>query len=345
MQPRTPRLRFKFAMAALGGLLAAASSPAHAAVDVLSAQSVKDQFVVEREGKTYLVVDRIEWELIIDPEDPALSRLGDGLFHPMSFSLVRDAITALDRVGRAVRGQVFILPYPRRANLKSSCEGGAIYLSPGIREVAPEHVHSTTAHEVGHLFQRSHAPEGSRAWEEYLDRRGLRGNRFSENAAHRDRPREIFAEDVRFLFGSALARTSGTIENPDLPIPTEVPGLEEWFDELARSPFSLAFPADERGVETFPNPFRPQDRTTIAFERSLEDAPPLGVPGASPHAVVVDLSGRRVRTLSGAAGAGARAMFQWDGRADDGAFVTAGVYFVQWLENPAAQSARVQLLR
>jgi hypothetical protein len=279
--------------------------------------------------------------MITDPNDPVLSTLGDGAFHPMSLAAVEDAVSATATIAANLSGRVLILPYPRRDNLKSSCEGNLVLLSPGIQEVAPVHVHATTIHEIGHLFQRMHAPEGSIAWEKYLDLRGLRDSRFSDTSAHRDRPREIFAEDFRFLFGSPLATSSGSIENPNLPLPSEVPGLKEWMMEISRR--SLP-PSRETLLlnEAYPNPTRRGQSTEIRFSAaSVREAEPAPV-GQSSRALVVDLSGRRVRELSSA---GTASRFVWDGRTDGCAEVSAGVYFVRWMNHPQTPAVRVHVLR
>ncbi len=319
-------------------LLALAPAPARASIEIVSHPGVLERFVTERDGLTFLEIDGMSWELVTDPSDPAISKLGDGSFHPMSPVVVREAIQGMDRTTLSIEGRVLILPYPRRANLKSSCEENVVLLSPGIREVAPEHIHATTIHEIGHLVQRSFAREGSAAWEQYLDRRKLRDTRYSQGAIHRDRPREIFAEDFRYLFGTSLAKSSGSIENPELPLPSAVPGLEAWFEELLRTPRSEGV-GDTRGARAFPNPFGRSGPSTIAFA-SLGPAVSVG----ASFATIVDLAGRRVRTLSGAPDdLGSGATFQWDGRDDEGAFLPTGTYFVRCSGTP--ETARVLFLR
>lgn len=341
---------FAFAIGAL--LFTCGADAARASVDILSPQAVENRFIIERNDKKFLLVGRVEWELVTNPRDPALSHLGDGSFHPMSPLLVREAVASLDRSGRALQGTILILPYPRRANLKSSCENGVIFLSPGIREVAPEHVHATTIHELGHLAQRTFAPEGSRNWEEYLQLRDLQRSPFAPDAEHKNRPREIFAEDFRALFGSPLAVSSGSIENPDLPYPTTVPGLREWFEKMLESPMSRAIEDTRSQPIAFPNPFRPSATTTIAFVDELPAAIDdlefsAAETFASPLAAeVFDLAGRRVRVLPGEEPSHqATHRFLWDGRGEDGTPVTSGVYFVRLAGNPKAGTARVQVLR
>lgn len=320
---------------AIALVLASAAGPARAAVTVHDPRDVASRWIVAAtDGAVLDVADR-RWELVTDPSDPAISTLGDGAFHPMSVPEVRRALQDLERITERLDGRLLVLPYPRREVLKSSCEGDAIFLSPGIREVGAAHVHSTVAHEVGHLFQHQRVPEGSAAWTEYLILRGLAGGRFTETALHRDRPREIFAEDFRRLLGGALA--GGPHENADLPAPEDVPGLRDWFERIV----ALAPPRDDAAATaTFPNPFS----AASAGELEIRFGSPGG-PGPA-TADVYDLAGRRVRVLSaeGETGQGAR-IFRWDGRDAGGARVGSGFYFVRWRENPAAGTARVQILR
>ncbi|HET9886440.1 MAG TPA: hypothetical protein VFR10_02915 [bacterium] len=314
--------------------------PAHAALEVVADESVSERFLQTQDGETYLRIDDREWTMITDPHDPSISSLGDGEFHPMSVALVNDALSFIDPLCGKLDGRVLVLPYPRRDNLKSSCEGNLVLLSPGIQEVAPEHVQATTIHEIGHLFQHTYAPEGSIAWEHYLDVRGLRDARFADTAAHRDRPREIFAEDFRSLFGTALATASGSIENPDLLLPSQVPGLREWMSELSRRPLP---PVRENALvyEVFPNPARRGELTEIRFSGDASAFTPASAAAAS-RAWVLDLSGRRVRELRSS---GAPSRFVWDGTTEEATAVSAGVYFVRWIDHPQAPAARVHVLR
>jgi hypothetical protein len=319
----------------------AAAIPAQAALEVMSHDVVADRFLEQKEGGLYLSVEDREWEMITDPNDAALSTLGDGAFHPMSLAVVEDAVSVMGPIAANLSGRVLILPYPRRENLKSSCEGNLVLLSPGIQEVAPEHVHATTIHEIGHLFQRMHAPEGSIAWEKYLDLRGLRDPRYSNTSVHRDRPREIFAEDFRFLFGSALATSSGSIENPDLPLPSQVPGLKEWMMEISRR----ALPPSRESLllnEAYPNPTRRGQSTEILFSGASFRGTEPASGGESSRALVLDLSGRRVRELTSS---GAPSRFVWDGKTDSSSEVSAGVYFVRWMNSPQTPAVRVHVLR
>jgi len=312
-------------------LVLAPAGPTGAGVTVHAPEDVAERWIVATDESAVLTVGGQEWSLITDPADPSISTLGDGAFHPMSVQEVEAALRDLGAAGVRAEGRILILPYPRRDHLKSSCENGTIFLTPGIREVHPAHVHATVVHETGHLIQRRLLPEGSASWTEYRELRGLESDRYVETARHRDRPREIFAEDFRVLRGGPLAR--GPHENGDLPDPRGVPGLEAWLERVLTEGDAAAPP------ESFPNPFSTArgDEMEIRFRR----AGPAG-PGT---ADVFDVAGRRVRILTSTVmdGDGGRT-FRWNGRDPAGIRTASGFYFVRWRENPGAGIARVQIL-
>jgi hypothetical protein len=317
-------------------LIAAPVGPARAEVTVHGPEEVAERWIVPGEDGLLLAVGARRWSLVTSATDPAVSTLGDGSFHPMSVAEVEDALRALGRWTDRAGGRVLVLPFPRRETLRSSCEEGVIYLSPGIREVHPAHVHSTVVHEVGHLLQGAAAPERSAAWGRYLELRGLTDARFSDLAAHRDRPREIFAEDFRVLFGGGLAQ--GPHENGDLADPRDVPGLRAWFEHALAAAGTADPPAPP---ESYPNPFS----TDLAGELEIRFRAPGG-PAGPATADVFDPAGRRVRALAAPDGGGGEGRtFRWDGRDSGGSRVASGLYFVRWRGNPAAGTARVQILR
>ena len=311
-------------------------SPAPA-VELLDTQDVIARHTFEKDGVLFLRVDGIEYELVTDPHSPLVSPLGDGSFHPMPHAEVAAALASLGSLTHRADLRVFLLPFPRRHVLKSSCHHETIVLSPGIREIPREHVWTTVVHEVGHALQHRFVPEGSKDWAEYLRLRGIDDPRFHDGAEHRDRPREIFAEDFRYLRGPALANTTGTIENPDLPLPDTVPGLTQWFRRAFRQPKTARLEDDPPRPRATPNPFRASanGRLEVRFARRGE---PL-----SGAAVVHDLTGRRVRTLTDRREEGTTVVFSWDGRAADGRPVAGGVYFVHL--SGLSDAARVQILR
>jgi hypothetical protein len=84
-----------------------------------------------------------------------------------------------------------------------------------------------------------------------------------------------------------------------------------------------------------PNPFRPG--TTIRF----------GVPASGGHARVdvLNVRGRRIRTLLDAQQPGGIATLRWDGRDGAGVSVGAGVYFVRLEMDGKATTRRVVHVR
>jgi hypothetical protein len=321
----------------LAVLLVLPSSGPASAVEIIGPEEVLRSWTVQRGDHLYLALDGVEYEFVTDPGSPQVSQLGDGAFHPMNRHEVESALFALGALANRLELRVLLLPYPRVHVLDSSCHGQTIVLSPGIREVPREHVWSTVVHEVGHAIQHRRVPEGGEAWLEYVRLRGIDDPRHHTGAAHRDRPREIFAEDFRYLYGTGAATAAGSIENPDLALPDRVPGLVEWFHRTVRNPGAAVLRDDH--ARAMPNPFRaPQDgRLEVRFARTAESVSAI-------PAVVHDLTGRRVRVLTERWDEADSSVFPWDGRADDGRYVAAGIYFVRW---PAVtgSAARVQILR
>jgi hypothetical protein len=300
-------------------------------------EDVREHLIQWRGADAFLVIDGREWELVTDPASPLVSSLGDGSFHPMDEVEVAAALRAT-AASRHFSCRIMILPFPRQTPMRSSFENGVIVLSPGVRPVSAEHVHATVTHELGHLVQRELASEGSPSWERYLDLRGLRGSEYRRDAAHRNRPREIFAEDFRFLMGGALATSSGTIENPDLPLPDQVRGLPQWFESLledggTRERERLPAP------RSFPNPFRGSSES-LHVQFSVDAASTGALTGTVYNAI-----GRRVRSLAGQRINSFTVEFRWNGRDEAGTRVSSGIYLVRWRENPTAGVARVHVLR
>jgi hypothetical protein len=321
--------------ATLAGLIPVAAS---ARVDVVSAPEVLARHVVRDQAGVRLVFAGRSWDLVTDLADPSLSRLSDGAFHPMDAAEVELAVRQIASV--LPDAQILVLPFPRRDVVESCTEGSIVFLSPGIQPVPREHLHATVVHELGHVVENALCPDGSPAWAEYLALRGLDPTRFDKDAAHRDRPREIFAEDFRHLHGGPLATYSGSIENESLPLPEEVAGLAAWFAQLG--PATQETPvlaARDAGPVVAPNPFRAaQDGVvTVRMRPPTSEAVPLGD--------VVDTGGRRVRTLR-ATVSGTALEFTWDGRDGAGSRVASGVYFVlvRGASSPMSP-ARVHILR
>jgi hypothetical protein len=257
------------------------------------------------------------WELVMSTDDPIIAHKGSGSFHPADPSDVASALDAVAYPGLTALGiDVFLLPYPRRESLASSAGDGAIYLSPGVYPYAMEPLHALVVHELGHVVHQRLLPDWDTAgWAMYRELRGLtNASTYNSQAAHRNRPREIFAEDFRALFGGAAANYSGSIENTDLPHPSDVPGLEEFFLGLIQSAGAAASPPSAAPIAS-PNPFVAATTLSLA-----------GVPVVDGAVVdIVDVSGRLVCRLDVPAGGDSKV--GWNATDASGRRVPAGVYF------------------
>jgi hypothetical protein len=87
----------------------------------------------------------------------------------------------------------------------------------------------------------------------------------------------------------------------------------------------------------FPNPVRSGEAIRVRFHAPT-------APGQA-HADVFDAGGRLVRTVQNATVLSAATEFSWNGRDARGLPVASGLFFVRWRENPAAGTARIQLVR
>jgi hypothetical protein len=291
------------------------------------------------------------WTLVEDPWADVISNKGDGSFHPCDTREIAAACEGIDYRIEDVDVEIFVLPFPREDLLDCSAEEGAVYLSPGVYEVPPEHMHMVVAHELGHCVQYKFMPDNSRQlWARYKELRGI-GNAGVYNVAapHYMQPHEIFAEDFRWLFGDGLSKYSGTIENRELVLPDRIPGLLEFFVSLAETRLARADGSSGAGgleITNYPNPFSTVTTVNLRFGDAL--SPGNYVLGrTSVGAVIFDACGRAVkdlgsRTLSG----GTQVQFRWDGTDNDGRRLASGVYFLRAeLAGGAGTSAHKMLLR
>ena len=269
------------------------------------------------------------WMLVASPDDPAILNRGSGQFHPAPLAEVERALDSITWSGTGLlSAEVFLLPYPRRELLPSSADDGSIYLSPGVYPYTVESSHALVAHEYGHLVHQRLLPDDDVAgWNRYRELRGLTDESvYNERAEHRNRPHEIFAEDFRALFGGSLANYSGSIENAGLSLPNLVPGLRQFFVDLADRGAAPTAPA---ALAAAPNPFVASTRLTL---------PALGV---SARLEIVDASGRRVRRLDAADSSD----LAWDGRDDAGQPLPAGIYFARLTGAAATRSLKLVKVR
>jgi hypothetical protein len=292
-------------------------------------------------GDRYLFIE--------DTSDPAIINKGDGSFHPMSVEEVLRALDMIDVQGRRIECEiiVYILPYPRHGFLSSTATGNTIFLSPGVYEVSTYFVAFTVTHEFGHVFQHTyvHVSVADR-WETYLRIRGIYNHPlYTDVSPHCNRPREIFAEDFRYLFGGEEACYTHSIENPYLSLPDQVEGLEAFIVSML-SPIVASMP--EHGVPSreaivsavnFPNPFNP----TTTIEVTLNEET-----GAVPCEVEISIyrvDGSLLRTLYHGEAGGAVFRATWDGRDTRGADAPSGVYFYRVRSGSEFRTGKMLLIR
>jgi hypothetical protein len=287
-------------------------------------------------GGKYFFIESVEF--------PEICNKGAGKFFPMDEETALAAIGEIDVGGRPAQLSidVYLLPMPRLHYLRSTATEGRIFLSPGVWEPSAEMVSSVVTHEVGHCFQRFHMPWTDTAtWDEYLRIRGILGDpAYSERSMHMNRPSEIFAEDFRMLFGGELAVRSGTIENPNLPLPSDVAGLEEFMAGLTgQFAVSEVCASGTRIAEigNYPNPFNPV--TTIRAELSGP------VSGTNVRVRVYAADGSLVRSLwSGTVSQGSFETV-WDGSNDRGERVASGIYFYRISAGEDCRTGKMLLVR
>jgi hypothetical protein len=254
--------------------------------------------------------------LLDGPQDPRLPRADVTAFHPYPADEVGAAISAVHGIAPELAVTVFLLPSPPAETLGSYAERDVILLSPGFGPPSSGTVAYVSTHELGHVLTWAYLDARPDRWQAY---RTLRGLTSPDGAAtpHAERPREVLAEDIRYLFGGPLATTSGTIENHALPTPDLVPGLRELLAGWLQGPPATAPLARSRA---FPNPCNPS--TTITLELPADVAPAAG----SCWIELFDVRGRRVRRLPGGPLAQGRVGGTWDGRDESGRPAASGRY-------------------
>jgi hypothetical protein len=291
-----------------------------------AAETLRD-FCRTEGGRLWLVLPGgSRWELVTSTSDPAIGNPGDGSFHPYDEAEVRDALESVRFPLRGISAEVFILPYPRRLSLESAAGPGLILLSPGVRKLPRVHQHSEFVHELGHVIQYAVMPDhDEQAWNEYMRLRGLDAGRHRASAPHAERPHEIWAEDFRALYGGAAATANGTIENADLPYPTQVAGLEAFLDGVARRAEGLVNTALLAA---------PRGRGAVDFSRLGERAAVLDV---------FDAQGRRLASVEPRVDGGS-VSWSWDGLDRAGRPVATSVVFARARDSQGG-AVRVAIVR
>ncbi len=275
---------------------------------ILGPEQALKQYGEWRGDRLWLVLPGgLEFELVTSIDDPAIANRGDGKFHPFDVDEVQRAFDAVSYPLSGVGAEVLVLPYPRRAGFESAAAPGLILLSPGTRALSVQQQHAEAVHELGHVVQYQRLPDSDHeGWQRYRTLRGIEdAGLYSPSAPHADRPHEIFAEDFRALFGGAIANYSGSIENPELAMPSQVPGLAEFLRGLSGGPMVAA------SLAAWPNPAR----GAVAFARA----------GDAVAVDLYDVTGRRLATLA-PVGADGSASWSWNGRDERGQRVTGIVF-------------------
>jgi hypothetical protein len=317
-------------------LFAAGSSSAASWVDAdgvvnlrsdkgLSARVFPSKYLSDRtacaDGRgTLALEDDLYLTLITDIDDPLIFNKGDGEFHPIGEDLVVDCLERIEYPAINLEVEVFVLPYPRVNQISSSASGRRIFLSPQVLEISREGAAYIVAHEMGHVFQYRYLPERLEdRWNQYRLIRGIEDQeKFSDTASHAYRPQEIFAEDFRVLFGGPAAYFGGRVENPDIPSPVAVVGLEEFF--LALAPTVSGAPVIV-SLDNYPNPFNPQTEIRVR----LSDRFVAG--GEAVTVRIYDVSGALVRDLFHGRPDGPELEVIWDGCDGRGTRVASSTYF------------------
>jgi hypothetical protein len=254
--------------------------------------------------------------VITDISDPSIYNKGDGHFHPFTPALVDHALSEISHPDLHMDAKIYLLPYPRRGVLVSSTTGNEMFLSPHVLDIESVVASYVIAHELGHVFHNRFM--GSNRWRDYRALRGISDEtRFNDFAAHADRPREIFAEDFRVLFGGSDAYFGGHIENTDIGEPGAIAGLPGFYTRVTRDD-----PRQNIVATSSPNPFNPETEIRVTM--------PAGAGGSEdPVSVrVYSVTGALVRELYDGAATGDFAVL-WDGTDRGGAHVASGTYYAQ----------------
>jgi hypothetical protein len=275
--------------------------------------------------------------VIVDIADPAIANKGDGTFHPFSTEDVVATLRALGHPSVRLTVRVYVLPYPRRNVLASSTSGLELFLSPHVLAIDPRIAAYIVTHEMGHAFHNRYLPDGSAAWDEYRRIRGITDVvRFHALASHAYRPKEIFAEDFRVLFGGAAAYFDGYIENPELASPESVGGLESFFVRVAAEPIALRAP---RIVATsYPNPFNPETEVRVSLPGEF-----MGK-NERVSVRVYSVTGALVRDLYEGGATGDFAV-RWDGTDNRGNSVASAMYYATVVAGGSKETVKLVLLK
>ncbi|MCK4537195.1 MAG: hypothetical protein KAV42_00220 [Candidatus Krumholzibacteria bacterium] len=298
-------------------------------------------------GRLMMVLpDGSSYILVEDISDPVIVNKGDGSFHPAAIENITTALAEIDVDGVMVdlALEIFILPLPRRFVPGSTAVGNRIFISPGVYDISIELAAYTITHEVGHCVQNLFiSGSESREWLDYLTIRDLLDETPVDGLmSHMYLPEEIFAEDFRYLFGGEASNYSGTIENPYIALPDEVPELATFFVTLI-APIIASVDADVipegkiLSAMNYPNPFNPV--TTIKAQLD---------PSVSMHEIEVNIygvDGSLIRRLFSGDVSGGEFSVRWDGRTDRGTKVPSGAYLYAIRSGTELRTGKMIMMR
>jgi hypothetical protein len=302
---------------------------------VYSADDLAARLTTYAGSAAILLPDGRYLPVITDINDPAIYNKGDGSFHPFSSAMLERVLAAVEHPRMALEVRVYLLPYPRRNVLVSSTSGNELFLSPHVLDIDPSVGAYIIAHELGHAFHNRFMPEGSSAWTDYRRLRGIQDtSKYYDTASHAYRPREIFAEDFRVLFGGAEAAFDGRIENTEIASPDVIPGLDSFMIGLATARGREARIA----ATSYPNPFNPETEIRIGIPVDLAER------GERVTVRVYDVTGALVRTLHEGR-ASDELTVGWDGRDATGNRVASATYYAAIEVGQERQTLKLVLLK
>jgi FlgD Ig-like domain len=272
--------------------------------------------------------------VITDISDPSIYNKGDGRFHPFTPGLVDHVLGSIRHPHLPLEARIYILPYPRRGVLASSTSGNEVFLSPHVLEIEPVVAAYVIAHELGHVFHNRFMPAGSARWNEYRALRGISNeSTFNDLGAHAYRPREIFAEDFRVLFGGDEAYFGGHVENTTIREPGSVPGLSDFYVRAAQN----AELRQRITATSSPNPFNPETEIRVALAPDASGIDPVSVR-------VYSVTGALVRDLYDGVATGDFSV-RWDGTDTRGTQVASGTYYAQIRTGAQKQTLKLVMLK
>lgn len=294
--------------------------------NIYSAQEIESSHLLVSGDRTYLLVNG---------GSSVELAYGDRTWYPMDQEMVVQALGTMHDLEMPVGVRVFLLPAPPAVGGSSFAREGDIFLAPGFGEVPEVTVAYITTHEMGHVLTWAFIDGIPERWDTYQNLRGLGDESFTSTISHADRAREILAEDIRFLFGGALATYSGTIENHDLLLPDQVPGLKATLVGYFKGRPKIR----QVSTSAFPNPCNPLTNIQMVLPEGI------AVQGHGAVLQIFDVRGSLVKTLESSRVVDNRVSCQWDGTSDSGGLVASGRYlYIYRLDQYLARGA-VTLVR